>query len=83
MFYNRTIGDYLQEDISEEEGKDEVEDIQNDIDFFKSAKNSIKTLAKYQIVETSNFNACSNSPASASFPETAKEVADAWKVLDF
>ncbi len=83
LFYNRTIGDYLQEDISEEEGKDEVEDIQNDIDFFKSAKNSIKTLAKYQIVETSNFNACSNSPTSASFPETAKEVADAWKVLDF
>lgn len=84
LFSQRYIGDYVDEDNLTNEDADETDDVFNqDYEFYKQAKKYIKTLAKYQIVEETTFNACSDIPQYVTKPETAKEIADKWDVFNF
>lgn len=91
LFYDRGISDYEEdedvkgiEDAGDqilEDGTTEDENIyQEEANFYKVAKRHIKTLAKFQIVENTSYNACPNNyePQSKITPESDKEIADTW-----
>jgi len=83
LFYGRGMSDYIdEEDINNLENNelDDEEIYQGQADFYKLARRQIKTLAKFQIIESSSYNACidSSSAVSKIEPESAKEIADTW-----
>lgn len=81
LFYEKAFGDYIGGTLPGDENDEDVTSFKQEYEFYKQAKNLIKTLAKYQIVETTTYNACANEkyPAQTeTFPETSKEVASHW-----
>lgn len=84
LFYGRGMTDYIDDKAidSMEEGylPNDENIIQDSGDFYKAARAHIKTLAKFQIVENTSYNACPNNyePQSKITPESDKEVADTW-----
>lgn len=83
LFYGKGMSDYIDnEDINDiEDIEDSLdEDIyQGEAEFYKLARRQIKTLAKFQIVEETAYNACYDGDSESKItPLSAKEIADTW-----
>ncbi len=83
LFYDRGMSDYIEdEDIEKMEDNLMTEDdgeIYHDMaNFYKVARRHIKTLAKYQIVENTSYNACAEQAQIKVIPERDEDVANTW-----
>lgn len=86
LFYDRGMSDYIEDEETEEfeDGitDEEEENIYQDASsFYKMARRHIKTLAKYQMIENTSYNACTDTAQIKITPERDEDVANTWAAL--
>ncbi len=82
LFYGKGMSDYVDDQqINDFEdtvmtGDDQI--FEDEANFYKVARRQIKTLAKFQVIENTTYNACDTTARNKITPESDKDVADTW-----